>query len=100
MTHTRRWPICVSRHPAEARELIHDTARQAVQSLSQATPPRITLPATLTVRFRNPDLAEMATWITGVARADAVTVRLTDEDPIRLYRTFVTVVILTRGIAE
>ncbi|MGY5125781.1 hypothetical protein [Streptomyces nigrescens] len=42
----------------------------------------------------------MATWITGVARVDAVTVRLTDEDPIRLYRTFVTVVVLTRGIAE
>ncbi|MEU8780411.1 M55 family metallopeptidase [Streptomyces sp. NPDC048637] len=87
-------------HPVEARELIHETAREAVQTLPRANPPRIALPATLTIRFRNPDLAEMATWIIGVARVDAVTVRLTDEDPIRLYRTFVTVVVLTRGIAE
>ncbi|WP_246102562.1 M55 family metallopeptidase [Streptomyces piniterrae] len=89
-----------SLHPMEARELIHEAARDAVRALPQAAPPHITLPATLTVRFRNPDLAEMATWIAGVVRMDAVTVGLTDEDPIRLYRKFVTVVMLTRGIAE
>jgi D-amino peptidase len=32
--------------------------------------------------------------------ADATVVHMTDEDPIRLYRTFVTVILLTRGIAE
>ncbi|MFI9045342.1 M55 family metallopeptidase [Streptomyces sp. NPDC053427] len=89
-----------SLHPFEAREMIHEAAREAVRSLPQAAPPRIALPATLTVRFRNPDLAEMAAWVTDVVRVDAVTVRLTDEDPIRLYRRFVTVVVLTRGIAE
>ncbi|AJT62809.1 M55 family metallopeptidase [Streptomyces chattanoogensis] len=90
-----------SLHPLTARERIHEAAYEAVRALPQtATPPRIALPATLTVRLRNPDLAEMATWITGVERIDAVTVRLTDEDPIRLYRRFVTVVVLTRGIAE
>ncbi len=89
-----------SLHPAEARQLIHETAREAVQRIPQSGLPRIALPATLTVRFRNPDLAEMATWITNVARIDTVTVRLADEDPIRLYRRFVTLILLTRSIAE
>jgi D-amino peptidase len=91
-----------SLHPLEAREVIREAARTAVEALPSAALPRIELPATLTVRMRNPDLAEMATWITGVEPdpADAVTVRITDQDPVRLYRTFVTVVLLTRGIAE
>lgn len=91
-----------SLHPLDAREVIRDAARRAVQGLASAAPPAITLPATLTVRMRNPDLAEMATWISGVepVGGDPVTVRMTDDDPVRLYRTFVTVVLLTRGIAE
>jgi D-amino peptidase len=89
-----------SLHPLQAREVIRAAAREAVEALERAQPPRIALPATLTVRLRNPDLAEMATWISGVVRSDAVSVRITDEDPVRLFRTFVTVVLLTRGIAE
>jgi D-amino peptidase len=89
-----------SMHPRQARELIRSAARGAIAALSDARPPEISLPATLTVRLRNADLAEMATWIEGVARVDAVTVRTTDEDPVRLYRRFVTLVLLTRGIAE
>jgi D-amino peptidase len=89
-----------SLHPEQARELIRESARAAVRALPDATPPAIELPATLTVRFRNADLAEMATWITGMVRDDEVTVRISDEDPIRLYRAFVAVVLLTREIAE
>ncbi|MEU9126366.1 M55 family metallopeptidase [Streptomyces sp. NPDC048506] len=89
-----------SLHPEQAREVIREAAREAVLRLPHAVPPAIDLPATLTVRFRNADLAEMATWINRVEAVDEVTVRLTDDDPIRLYRTFVTVVLLTRGIAE
>jgi len=91
-----------SLHPEEAREVIREAARRAVAGLGTAALPRIELPATLTVRMRNPDLAEMATWISGVEPepGDPLTVRMTDEDPVRLYRTFVTVVLLTRGIAE
>ena len=91
-----------SLHPEDARESIRAAAHRAVARLSEAALPRIDLPATLTVRFRNPDLAEMATWITGVVqdRTDPTVVHLDDDDPIRLYRTFVTVVLLTRGIAE
>jgi len=91
-----------SLHPEDAREVIRDAARRAVEGLASARVPDIELPATLTVRMRNPDLAEMATWISGVEAVpgDPVTVRMTDDDPLRLYRTFVTVVLLTRGIAE
>jgi D-amino peptidase len=89
-----------SMHPLQARELIRTAARAAIESLPQAGPPAITLPATLEVTFRNADLAEMATWITGVERTGTVSVAMAGENPLRLFRTFVTVVLLTRGIAE
>ncbi|MFI8240460.1 M55 family metallopeptidase [Streptomyces sp. NPDC085866] len=89
-----------SLHPEQAREVITEAAGAAVRRLADARLPAITMPATLTVRFRNADLAEMVTWINGVVRADELTVRLRDDDPVRLYRTFVTMVLLTRGIAE
>ncbi|HET6209516.1 MAG TPA: M55 family metallopeptidase [Jatrophihabitans sp.] len=94
-----------SLHPSRATELIAQAARTAVEALldSDRTPAaRIELPATLTIRLRNPDLAEMATWLERVEpdRHDPTVVHLVDDDPIRLYRTFVTLVMLTRGIAE
>jgi D-aminopeptidase len=45
-------------------------------------------------------LPEMATWIRGVSRADARTVTLTGDDPLSLYRSFVTIIALTRSIVE
>ena len=89
-----------SMHPDDACALIRDEARLALESLGSARPPSITLPATLDVTLRNADLAEMCTWITGVTRTSAVTVSMRDDDPVRLFRTFVTTVLLTRGIAE
>jgi len=94
-----------SLHPARANRLIAQTARAAIEALREPGPkpaPRIELPATLTVRLRNPDLAEMATWLERVESdgQDPTVVHLTDADPIRLYRTFITLVMLTRGIAE
>jgi D-amino peptidase len=89
-----------SLHPADARHLIRETAELAMSSLPDARPPAIDLPATLDVTFRNPDLADMATWIAGVTRSGTSTVTIEGADPVRLYRTFVTVVLLTRGIAE
>lgn len=94
-----------SLHPRRATELIAQTAQQAVRTLQEsATAPtaRIELPATLTVRLRNPDLAEMATWLERVEpdESDPTVVHLVDSDPLRLYRTFITLVVLTRGIAE
>jgi D-amino peptidase len=42
----------------------------------------------------------MATWIRGVERLEARRVAIVDDDPLRLYRTFVAVVFLTRGLPE
>jgi D-amino peptidase len=96
-----------SLHPTRACELIRVAARDAITELTSnssgtGAAPNITLPATLTIRLRNPDIAEMATWLERVEAdtQDPTVVHLTDEDPIRLYRTFVTLVMLTRGIAE
>jgi D-amino peptidase len=89
-----------SLHPEEAKELIHDAASRAIAGLGDAQVPAITLPATLEILFLTGDMAEMATWIQGVTRVDARTVTVTDDDPIRLFRTFITVVQLTRAIVE
>jgi D-amino peptidase len=89
-----------SLHPTEAKALIRDAAAAAVAGLADARPPQITLPATLEIAFQNGDFAEMATWITGVERVDARTVRVSGDDPVRLFRTFVTIVMLTRAIVE
>jgi D-amino peptidase len=89
-----------SLHPDEACALIRSRAAAAVRGLDGARLPRIELPATLEVTFRNADLAEMACRIVGVERTGVLEVSLTDADPVELYRTFVTVVLLTRGIAD
>lgn len=89
-----------SLHPDEACRLIREGAAAALRALPSARPPRIELPATLEVTFRNADLAELATRIVGVERAGTLDVRITDADPIALYRTFVTVVLLTRGLTD
>jgi D-amino peptidase len=89
-----------SLHPDDACTLIRTAAAEAITGLGDIPMPRITLPATLEVRFLNGDMAEMATWVGGVTRTDVKTVAISDDDPIRLYRTFVTVVALTRSIVE
>ncbi len=89
-----------SLHPTEAKDLIREAAATAVRELGAAQPPQIELPATLEIQFQNGDFAEMATWVDGVEKVDARTVRVTGDDPIRLFRTFVTVVLLTRAIVE
>ena len=92
-----------SMHPSQACDLIRTASAEAVHALASATPPAlpaISLPATLTIAFHNGDFAEMATWIRGVERQSAKVVTITDTDPIQLYRTFVTVIALTRSIVE
>jgi D-amino peptidase len=89
-----------SLHPDRARQLIRDGAARAVARATEVSPPAIGLPATLEVTFLTADMAEMATWIRGVERADARVVTITDDEPLRLYRTFVTIISLTRSIVE
>jgi D-amino peptidase len=89
-----------SLHPDRACELIRDGAARALARASTISPPAIGLPVTLEVTFLTADMAEMSTWIRGVERAGVRTVTITDEEPLRLYRTFVTIISLTRSIVE
>jgi D-amino peptidase len=47
-------------------------------------------------------MAEMSAWLHGVELAEdrSRTVSLTGDDPLVLFRTFVTMVILTRSLVE
>jgi D-amino peptidase len=89
-----------SLHPQEACRLIREGASRAVSGLSSLAPPAISLPARLDVTLLTADMAEMATWVGGVQRTDIRAVRIESDDPLALYRRFVTVVALTRTIAE
>jgi D-amino peptidase len=91
-----------SLHPEVARERIREGAATALRKVAagEVAPPRIDLPAELAVDFVNADMAEMATWIRGVERTGPRTAVLRDDDPLRLYRMFVTLVYLTRSIVE
>ena len=87
-------------HPAVARELVRDGVRAALSGNATLAPPALPMPATIEVRFSSPDMAEQATWVRGVSRLDEVTVALTDDDPLRLHRAFITLVYLTRSLVE
>ena len=87
-------------HPDTARERIRDGVADALSSVGDLAPPAIELPATIQVELVSPDMAEQATWIGGVTRLDARTVSFADEDPLRLFRTFMTLVYLTRSLVE
>jgi D-amino peptidase len=97
-SHTRF--SATSLHPEVACERIRSGARRAVERLASSAPPAISLPATLRVRFRTVDQAEVATWLSGVRRVDDVSVETSDEDPLRLFKTFITAVLLTRSVPE
>jgi D-amino peptidase len=87
-------------HPAVACELIREGAERAVRRLDTLTPPSIEMPASLDIVLLTADMAEMAAWIGGVDRTDVRSVRLQGDDPLELYRRFVTVVALTRSLVE
>lgn len=91
-----------SLHPDEACELIRDGARRAVEAVAagRLSPPRIELPAEMAVDLLTADMAEMATWLSGVERTGPRTVVMRDDDPLRLYRRFVALIYLTRSIVE
>ena len=86
-------------HPDVARQRIREGVARALSDLS-AAPPAIRLPATLEIQLLSPDMAEQATWLRGVERVTSTSVRCEDDDPLRLYRTFLALVFLTRSLVE
>ena len=91
-----------SLHPTEARKRIHDGAREAVERsrLHEIGAPLIELPATLEVAWLTTDMADIVAPLPGVERLGPRTIAIRDEDPLRLFRTFVTAVALTRAVVD
>jgi D-amino peptidase len=89
-----------SLHPERACELIRAGAAAALARVKSVPLPAIELPATIEITFLTADMAEMSTWIRGVERTGPRVVSVTDDDSLRLYRTFVTIIALTRSIVE
>jgi len=87
-------------HPAVARDLIRETVHSALSTLGSFEPPSIALPATMEVDFASPDMAEQATWVRGVSRLAERTVTVTDDEPLHLFGAFMTMVYLTRSLAD
>jgi D-amino peptidase len=87
-------------HPELACRLIREGAQRAVARAATIGPPAITLPARLDITTVTADMAEMATWIGGVERTGDRSISLADDDPLALYRRFVAVIAVTRGLGE
>lgn len=92
----------VSRHPEDACRLIHDGACTAIERVRSGGVglPRIELPATLEISWLTADMAELVTSLPGARRTGSRVTELTGEDPLRLYRTFMTAIYLTRAVVD
>ena len=91
-----------SLHPLVARERITEAARAALGAQRPTSAPVFPSPTTVELTFLTADMAEMSAWIHGVERVDGASrsVRFQGADLLNLFRTFVTVVLLTRSIVE
>lgn len=89
-----------SLHPDAACELIRSEAKAATEGAASTRPPAITLPGTIGIRFHNSDYAELAARVAGVVRTGDVAATIRGTDPLELFETFITVVLLCRGFVE
>ncbi len=87
-------------HPTVACEMLQTGATRAVRNVSTMKPPQFTLPITIEITFLVADMAEMAQWIRGVERVATRTVKVVGENTLNLYRTFVTIITLTRSLMD
>lgn len=88
-----------SLHPERARELIRDAARAAVRGLDSVRVPQFEGQTILKLRLRNADLAELATAIRDVSRVGETEVTVAGSGPLEVFRNFVGVLHITRGLA-
>lgn len=87
-------------HPQAAQELIREQSKRAVEELSSATVPAIDRPVSMQISFRTSDYCELAARVNGVERTSGVAARIVGDDPLEIYQSFITVVLLCRGLAE
>src|SRR5712691_402074 len=92
----------VNLHPTVACDMLREGARKAAQKVAQGTVhlPQFKRPVELEMTFLVADMAEMATWVRGVERVSARTVKIVSDNLLDLYRIFVTIVTLTRSLVD
>ena len=54
----------------------------------------------MTIDLRTSDYADLAARVAGVRRTGTLSCEITLDDPLELYKTFITVVLLCRGLTE
>ena len=91
-----------SLHPEVAREAIREGARLALTEARPASAPVFAGRTEIELTFLTADMAEAAAWLRGVEQAPdrPRTVTFTGEQTLDLFRTLVTVVMLTRALVE
>jgi D-amino peptidase len=88
-----------SLHPDRARELIRETANQAVAGAAEAGPPPLN-PGVLELFVRTTDIAEAASWVRGVEQTGPRQLRIQGEDLLGTYRSFCAAIQISRSAAE
>ncbi len=85
-------------HPKRARSLISEAAKRAVEAVAadRIGPPTIDLPATLEVDLQTADMAAVAAWVKGVEQVAVRTVRISGDDPLAMFDSFVGLTYITR----
>lgn len=87
-----------SLHPIEARTKIRRAAEQAMLAAHTVEPKLFGADIRMTVRFTTVDYCDLAARITGVTRLDGLVAEISGDNPLRIFQTFITIVLLTRGL--
>jgi D-amino peptidase len=89
-------------HPQVACERLRQGAMRAIQGLARHKPPAFAQPVRLEVTFLTADMAESAAWLRGVelVAGQTRTVAFEGTETLALFRTFVTMIQLTRALVE
>jgi D-amino peptidase len=89
-------------HPQVACERLHEGALRAIQGQAKHQPPQFASPIQIEVTFLTADMAECATWVRGVELVEnqTRTVAFQGADTLALFRTFVTLIQLTRALVD
>jgi D-amino peptidase len=85
-------------HPEESCRLIREGAERAVRRLADGgmRTPGMSRPAVLDLDLQTGDMAEVATWARGTERTAERSVRISDDDLLRMFTSFVAVTYITR----
>ncbi|MGA7173329.1 MAG: M55 family metallopeptidase, partial [Candidatus Dormiibacterota bacterium] len=89
-----------SLHPTVARRRIHDGAISSLARLQEIPAPVLPSPVLLRVLLRNADLVKLAALIQGVRALSELEVAIEGDDCLEVYRRFVGLLQITRGVAQ